>query len=161
MKHFHYTYTDRQGKSIGYTEVKAQFSSHHAFFCQVCGEIWGSIIVNDPYATWRMNVVPCASHRPTSVEDWTTVPGSILHYGLNKQIAAVHDLARTLDYIPDAVVKREFEVHLANYDYQNGDRNEKINFENSTADQPEPTAEHTGASYFRLEGSAEEQAGCR
>ena len=160
MKHFRYTYTDRQGKTIGQTEIQAQFASHHAFFCQVCGEIWASIIADDPFTTWRMNIVPCANHRPTSVEDWITVPGSILHWAVDSKNTTVFDRARALDNLPDAVVRLEFEAHLSNYYYQQGDRNEAFKFEDTTTDQPEPTPEHIGASNIRPEGGAEKQASC-
>lgn len=75
-----------------------------AFFCQECGDVWERIaqIGHDgrPKAFDILSVA-CARHR-----DAWNVPGSVL----------AGELEGLLPLLPEQMLRREFEVHAANYE---------------------------------------------
>ena len=92
---------------IARTTVESQWEPCLAFFCPVCGEIWGRIISeSDPTEWWSVSR-ECEAHSQPGVLGFR-VPGS-LFYALRHRWADM----------PDPVVVREGELMLKQCaDYQ-------------------------------------------
>lgn len=75
-----------------------------AFFCTYCGDVWGTIRVKNSAGipmTFQVWNVSCEKH-----PDAWSIPGSIL----------AHSLINLLDQMPEAAVKREFNLLLERAD---------------------------------------------
>jgi hypothetical protein len=71
-----------------------------AYFCQVCGEVWGRVVFQDSSGRqlpFQVDTVACAEH----TDQWE-VPGSLL----------AGDLEGLLGDLPLRAVAREFRVHI-------------------------------------------------
>jgi len=110
-----YIFWDRQNNlSVrGTSEVPFNEARTHAFFCTTCGIIWARVAAEDsPDGLHEVHSVPCEYHTPQGAVDWSKVPGSILYYALTKNLSSAMSWSCTLDYLPDALVEREFYLHL-------------------------------------------------
>ena len=85
-----------------------------AYFCGTCGEVWARIIANP--SAWEVRQVPCELHRPSSVQDWSATPGSILTAFIHKNMTAVTGWAAALELLPPEIIQREFNLHLTRFE---------------------------------------------
>lgn len=94
-----------------------------AYFCNTCGEVWGRVFVTDGLGIvqrWQLFNAPCERHQRTGVENWSCVPGSFLLTGIESSAMSSMLKAAAADIIPEAVLRRELEVHFR-YFYPTGD----------------------------------------
>ena len=70
------------------------------FICPECQDVWG--LIEYPNRHWLPQYVCCRQHRDT--RSCYHVPGSMLY------------MIEDLDNYPEALVRREFEVHLQHYE---------------------------------------------
>lgn len=102
------------GSHLGEAQVPADLlglpPTSHAFFCSTCGEVWARIV--SPAGPTYCHQIPCESHFPQFAAEGTQFPGSLLGVFISAKLAASMDWPRTLEYLPPAVLAREFQVHL-------------------------------------------------
>lgn len=79
----------------------------YVMFCPVCGEIWARMPVVNSMADWRIIGGYCEKHQPPTR---FMVPGSLI---LNWE----PELTKIL---PDAVIRREFELHIRLWGKEHG-----------------------------------------
>lgn len=83
-----------------------------AYFCATCGDIWGRILVDKQ--VFQIRNVPCANHKRTGVPDWGSHPGSLLITpGVTSDMLGSMFWAAALNYLPERVLQREFQLHLS------------------------------------------------
>ncbi len=90
-----------------------------AYFCPRCGDIWYRIVVtydDGAPAAWDVAQVPCLSHTPGGVQDWSRIPGTITDAFLNQHLLSRMWWARALENLPPAALKREFLQLLNHYE---------------------------------------------
>lgn len=89
--------------------------SSHVYVCARCADVWCRIVSSsDP--TFIVHVAPCVNHLPAGVQDWSHVPGSILKTAMSADFISVLDKAIALDSLPEPVLAREAQVHLAHFE---------------------------------------------
>ena len=88
---------------------------HQTFFCTKCGMIWARIEC-EAGTEFETNRSLCFRHQ-NLLNDYH-VPGSLLWWGSQEKAPISRFVARELANLPDALVKREFNLHLKHY----GDR---------------------------------------
>lgn len=81
------------------------FGVNRAVVCPRCGELWCRLYLAG--GEWRGWTWPCRRCAAWPLEE--SVPGSIL------SLLAFNGI-NPLEHLPDAVLKREFEVHLQRYE---------------------------------------------
>jgi hypothetical protein len=87
----------------------------HAFVCAGCGDVWARV-VSQTSKHFVVTASPCELHSPSSVQDWSRLPGSILKTAMPAEFISVLDAAIALDKVPEAVLAREVRVHLAYFE---------------------------------------------
>jgi hypothetical protein len=96
-------------------ESSASAPRSFAYFCSTCGEIWGRVWSQE-CRLWDVEDVPCVEHVPQGVSDWSRTPGSFLNRQPNSfNTPRTHQII-TLEHLPPAVLRRELEVHIRNYE---------------------------------------------
>lgn len=78
-----------------------------AFFCRTCGDIWARTIVNNG-DDWDVLTAPCEQHPGRIPADSDRTPGSMLYWGLTEANSAMMWWAGVIDFLPRAVLEREF-----------------------------------------------------
>lgn len=99
-----------RGQFLGDQIARAQEQPlSHAFFCSQCGDIWYRIAVGGQ--DWCVEPMPCDKH---SEGRFNVPPGSIAAFA---DCRLAND-ASHIDYLPPAVIRREFELTLAFYEME-------------------------------------------
>jgi hypothetical protein len=81
-----------------------------AFICPVCLHRWAELAVEGEFL-WELRAVHCIEHTAGLHPDINPVPGSII----DNFTTGGYD-GGLLDILPDALVQREFELHLRAYE---------------------------------------------
>jgi hypothetical protein len=86
-----------------------------AYFCSTCGDCWARVIVQE--SVFQIRNVPCERHERSGVFDWSSTPGSILVTpGVTSNMLGQMFWAAALDYLPEPVLRREFNLAMKNHD---------------------------------------------
>lgn len=115
-----------QGTYLASSHLESNFRPHSmAYFCHSCGEVWARVSVSGDESPeyWEIVSSPCKQHRPTGVLDWTALPGSFLPESASLSLADMRIVAwaRAIEHLPEAVLKREFELTLEWYERKHQD----------------------------------------
>jgi hypothetical protein len=76
-----------------------------AWFCTTCGEVWARMVADN--AEFRVYSAPCPKH-----PRFRSIPAGSIWLPWDAQ----HNEA-----LPPEVIRREFDIHLAHWDYWKGD----------------------------------------
>lgn len=88
-----------------------------ALFCTTCGDLWGRAAVDG--SGWLVRSVLCEKHAPTSIPDWSAVPGSFLQNSLRASETSVMFWATVLEHLPQAVLARELGIAIRHFERRN------------------------------------------
>lgn len=84
----------------------------YALVCPVCVEIWAKLPLESPDGRYRpiteIHAQPCNLH---SIDEWNVAGSLLVRYGPD-------GLPRDpllLDYMPESLLEREYEVHIEHY----------------------------------------------
>jgi hypothetical protein len=82
-----------------------------AFFCPVCGEVWGRVVVEGA-AQWSLTQNACERHLNFVIYTHGQPPGSLLTPSGATALEAWAGSAGLLKNFPPAAVEREFLIHF-------------------------------------------------
>ena len=114
-----------RGKFLGVSEFAADFVPNSlAYCCPSCGEIWGRVdcaaeLRTEPY--WQFVYAACEKHPVRGAAEVGYTPGCFTQkYAFSKTWLAVPQWGKAVEHLPEAVLRREFQLTLQEYDQNVG-----------------------------------------
>lgn len=105
-------------KLIDKVEIACSQLDSCAFFCPVCGEVWGRIHATENDKYWHSVAASCERH-PASRYSYYKVPGSFIEddfpFATDNRSAF---WAQTINYMPKRILERELLLLIKEIDHE-------------------------------------------